>query len=68
MSLILRLQFSKKASGNHCIAIFKESEGYGVCLTDTTRQVKELESGITVREQIFDIEFYLGGDWKFYPW
>ena len=56
------------ASGNHCIAIFKESESYGamkLCLTDIIRQVKELESGITVCEQKFDIEFYLGGDWEF---
>ena len=40
------------ASGNDCIAIFKESENYVVvktCLKDI------------VRDQKFDVEFYIGG-------
>ena len=55
-------------SGNHCIAIFKESENYGamkVYLADIIQQVKELESGISVLDKKFYLEFYLGGDWKF---
>ena len=53
---------------HHCIAIFKEAESYDAmktCLKDIVQQVKELENGITVRGQAFDIQFYLGGDWKF---
>ena len=55
-------------SGNHCIAIFKDSENYGamkVCLADIVQEVKELESSISVHDKKFCLEFYLGGDWKF---
>lgn len=55
------------ASGNHCIAIFKESESYSsmkLCLQDIAKDVKELES-ITIGSHRFDIEYFLGGDWKF---
>ena len=55
------------ASGNHCIAIFKEPESYSamkLCLQDIVADVNAL-SMIIVREQAFETEYYLGGDWKF---
>ena len=55
------------ATGNHCIAIFKESESYDsmkLCLSDIIQDVKEL-SKITVCGIEFSITYYLGGDWKF---
>ena len=55
------------ATGNHCIAIFKESESYDslkLCLQDTIRDVKQL-TRISVGEIEFEIMYFLGGDWKF---
>lgn len=55
------------ASGNYCIAIFKEPESYGAmkqCLQDIAHDVSQHKK-ITVCEQTFDIEYYMGGDWKF---
>ena len=52
------------ASGNHCIGIFKEPENYtsmSLCLKDI---VEEMEA-ITVGDTCFDIDYFLGGDWKF---
>ena len=55
------------ASGNHCIAIFKEPESYGamkMCLQDIAHDVSQ-HTTITVCELTFDIEYFIGGDWKF---
>ena len=55
------------ASGNHCIAILKESESYDAMklgLKDIIREVESIEQ-IIVRDLDFDVLFYLGGDWKF---
>ena len=55
------------AAGNHCIAIFKESESYEsmkLCLQNITQDVEQLKT-ITVCGIEFRITFYLGGDWKF---
>ena len=55
------------ASGNHCIAIFKEPESYSamkLCLEYIVANVNALNT-ITVCELAFEIEYYLGGDWKF---
>ena len=54
-------------TGNHCLAIFKESESYSsmqACLSDIRRKMESLKS-ITVNDITFDIEYFLGGDWKF---
>ena len=55
------------AAGNHCIAIFKESENYDslkLCLQDIIRDVKQL-TRISIGEIEFEIMYFLGGDWKF---
>ena len=52
------------AAGNHCIAIFKETEDYDSlkrCLHDIIRDVEALP----VNDFEFEINYYLGGDWKF---
>ena len=75
MSWILNFAFTiidegnkaHSASGNHCIAIFKEPESYSamkLCLQDIVADINAL-SMIIVCEQAFEIEYYLGGDWKF---
>ena len=55
------------AAGNHCIAIFKESESYDslkLCLQDIIRDVEKLTK-IIVGDIEFELVYYLGGDWKF---
>ena len=55
------------ASGNHCIAIFKETEDYNslkIALQDIVAEVESL-STIRVNGKDFQITYYLGGDWKF---
>ena len=55
------------ASGNHCLAIFKDPESYDSlkeCLSDIIADVNTLSS-IEVNGITFSIEHYLGGDWKF---
>ncbi len=57
-------------AGNHCLAIFKEPESYGSlkkCLSDLITEVDTLSS-IEVSVSTFDIEYCLGGDWKFWQW
>ena len=54
-------------AGNHCIAIFKELESYDsikLCLEDIVEDVKGLNR-IHVLGYDLNVEFYLGGDWKF---
>ena len=53
--------------GNHCLAIFKEPESYTSmqeCLKDIREEAESLTS-ITIDGVTFEIEYYLGGDWKF---
>ena len=55
------------ASGNHCIAILKEEEGYASMkrgLQDIVAQVNSLDK-IVVNDRELNIVFHLGGDWKF---
>ena len=55
------------ALGNHCIAIIKEPEKYeslALSLQDIKNEIESL-STIEVNNISFDIEYYLGGDWKF---
>ena len=54
-------------TGNHCLAIFKEPESYAsmqACLSDIKQEMESLTS-VTINDITFDIEYYLGGDWKF---
>ena len=47
--------------------MFKEPESYAsmqACLSDIKQEMESLKS-ITVNDITFDIEYYLGGDWKF---
>ena len=55
------------ASGNHVLAVFKESESYHYlksALEDIIQKVGDLQE-IEVDGQTFQILYYLGGDWKF---
>ena len=55
------------AAGNHCLAIWKDTESYDtlkLALRDIIAEVETLIS-ITACGITFDIEYYLGGDWKF---
>ena len=55
------------ATGNHCIAIFKQTEDYAslkAALRDIVTEVESLET-ITIDGKNFRIVYYLGGDWKF---
>lgn len=55
------------AAGNHCVAIFKEPESYEAlksALYDIVADVESLTT-IDVNGMTFDVEYYLGGDWKF---
>ena len=54
-------------SGNHTVAILKVPESYETLsagLEDICEEVKNLES-IDINGETYDIEFYIGGDWKF---
>ena len=53
--------------GNHCLAIFKEQEDYDglqSALKDIIKEVDTLNM-IKVKDTVFSIEYFLGGDWKF---
>ena len=55
------------AAGNHCLAIWKDTESYEtlkLALRDIIAEVATLTT-ITAGGIMFDIEYYLGGDWKF---
>ena len=57
---------SCSASGNYCLAIFKEPKSYDSlkkCLSDNITDVNTLSS-IEVNGITFSIEYYLGEDWK----
>ena len=58
---------SKSAHGNCCLAILKLPEKYdslSSALVDLTAEIERLKN-ITVNNPIFDIEYFLGGDYKF---
>jgi hypothetical protein len=55
------------ADGNHLVAVIKVPENYSnLCgaLVDIRNEVESL-SNISVGNEVFDIEWFLGGDWKF---
>ena len=55
------------ASGNHLIAIIKEPEDYdklAESLMDIRKDVESLKQ-LKIGTECFDIEWFLGGDWKF---
>lgn len=56
-------------NGNYTVCIFRDSESYeclSICLRDVISEVDLISrNGITVDEQKFDVDFYLGADWKF---
>ena len=55
------------ADGNHVVAIIKEPEDYkklAESLSDIRRDVESLKY-FKVGTECFDIEWFLGGDWKF---
>ena len=60
-------ELAYSAAGNHCIAIFKETEDYDSLKTALQDIVAEVESLKTIRVNgiDFEITYYLGGDWKF---
>ena len=55
------------AAGNHCIAIIKEPESYESlkpALEDIIKEV-EMTQTLSIKETVYSLEYYLGGDWKF---
>ena len=55
------------ASGNHILAVFKQPESYQYlknALEDIIQEVEDLQE-IDVDGNVFQISYYLGGDWKF---
>ena len=53
--------------GNHTVAILKVSETYDELingLQDICKEAEDLEE-VTVKDNIYKVQFYLGGDWKF---
>ena len=55
------------AAGNHCLAIWKDTESYEtlkLALRDIITEVESLTT-ITASGITFDIDYCLGGDWKF---
>ncbi|KAJ7391497.1 hypothetical protein OS493_018546 [Desmophyllum pertusum] len=55
------------ADGNHLIAVIKESENYdklAKALADIRKDVESLKH-VSVGTEQFEIEWFLGGDWKF---
>ena len=60
-------ELAYSAAGNHCIAIFKETEDYDSLKKALQDIVAEVESLKTIRVNgiDFEITYYLGGDWKF---
>ena len=55
------------SDGNHVIAILKDEENYDSLqrgLADVRNEVEQLTS-IEVEGITYDLEYYLGGDWKF---
>lgn len=61
---------SYSSEGNHALAIVKVPESYESlekALEDIHREVSELNK-IKVNQEIYDISYYLGRDWKFSNW
>ena len=50
--------------GNHCIAIMDTYDKLSKGLQNIIDEAKEIKS-ITIGEVTYNIEFFLGGDWKF---
>lgn len=64
---ILEEETHGAASGNHSLAIFKVAENYddlAAALQDIISEAKDLEL-LTIEEKVYNIQFFLGGDWKF---
>ena len=60
-------ELAYSAAGNHCIAIFKDTEDYEslkLALLDIVTEVDSLNA-IKVNDKDIQITYYLGGDWKF---
>lgn len=58
---------AQAAGGNHLIAVIKEPENYETlskALTDIRKDVESLKH-LSVGTEQFEIEWFLGGDWKF---
>ena len=55
------------AAGNHCLAIFKEPETYETLKAALRNIASDVESLLTidVNGMTFELEYYLGRDWKF---
>ena len=54
-------------SGNYVLAILKTKENYDsirISLEDLRKEMEDLKE-ITVNEKKNNIEYFLGGDWKF---
>lgn len=54
--------------GNYSLAIIKTTESYEALqesLTDRRHEM-ELLKNITINNRTYDIEYFLGGDWKFF--
>ena len=61
------VQKAYSASGNHCITIIKEPESYvslKSALEDIINEVETLKI-ISINDNTYSIEYYLGEDWKF---
>ena len=58
------------ASGNHCLAIFKEPKTYELMKNALKDIVSEMEflSSITVSDMSFTIDYFLGGIGSFWQW
>ena len=52
--------------GNHVVLILKISENYEelLGLSDICEEAKDLEF-VTIKDKVYKIVLYLGGDWKF---
>lgn len=52
--------------GNYLLAILKEKESYHVLSVGLSDLIKEMEESKTIKvDNIYEIEYFLGGDWKF---
>ena len=55
-------------SGNYVLAILKTKENYDsirISLEDLRKEMDDLKEITTVNEKKYNIEYFLGGDWKF---
>jgi len=65
--LLEEADLAYSAAGNHCVAIIKEpekDESLLLSFEDISKEVEALTS-IEVNSIPFEIEYFLGGDWKF---